>query len=80
MTTAIVEKTLDEAGHSARMDALKPWKTAQARCLLAGFTAALTDGDDGRPMLVVSRWALCRSFTELDELEAWLRRVTGSAT
>lgn len=72
---AIVGKTLNDATQSAPMDALKPWKTAQAAALLAGFVATLTEGDDGRPMLVVSRWALTRSFTDLDEIQAWLARV-----
>ncbi|MBS0442824.1 MAG: hypothetical protein JSR38_12775 [Proteobacteria bacterium] len=56
---------------------LKPWRTLQARALLAGFHASLIDGDDGRPELVVSRWALTRSFTDLSEAGAWLSRVEG---
>jgi hypothetical protein len=60
-------------------DPLKAWRTAQARALLLGFSAPLIDGDDGRPLLVVSRWALCRSFADLGELEAWLQRVEGKA-
>jgi predicted trehalose synthase len=58
---------------------LKPWRNAQAECLLAGFAAALIDGDDGRPMLVCSRWALTKAFTELQEFSAWLTRVRGKA-
>jgi hypothetical protein len=53
----------------------KAWATAQARCALAGFTANLIEGDDGRPMLVVSRWALTRAFDSLAEVETWLARV-----
>lgn len=68
MSAAVVEKTLSQVAQSVRMDELKPWKTAQAEALLAGFSAVLTDSDDGRPMIVVSRWALTRSFTDLAEL------------
>ncbi len=76
MSAAIVEKTLTQGAEDASaMDALKPWKTAQAEALLAGFSAVLTDSDEGRPMLVVTRWALTRSFTDLAELRTWLERV-----
>lgn len=60
-------------------DPLKAWRTAQARATLAGFTANLTDGDDGRPQLVCSRWAMTRAFDNLAELETWLVRVEGKA-
>lgn len=55
----------------------KAWKTAQARCLLAGFQAVLSDDDAGRPMLIVSRWAMTRGFADLAELDQWLRRLKG---
>lgn len=57
---------------------LKAWATAQARCALAGFKADVIDGDDGRLLLVVSRWALTRAFLTPAEVEPWLRRVQGS--
>ncbi len=56
-------------------DPLKPWRTGQARATLAGFTAHLTQTDEGNPELILSRWALSRSFTDLAELDAWLQRV-----
>lgn len=55
---------------------LKPWLRLQAECLIAGFPATLTDGDDGRPLLVVSRWALTRAFSTVAEAEGWLSRVS----
>lgn len=58
---------------------LKPWRTLQAECLLAGFSANLIESDEGRPLLVVSRWALCKSFDDVAQARAWLARVTGSA-
>lgn len=57
--------------------ARKPWEDLQARYLLKQFHASLIDGDDGRPLLVVSRWALCMSFTDSSVAEAWLKRVGG---
>ena len=57
----------------------KAWSTAQAKCLLAGFTAALIDDDGGKPQLIVSRWALTRAFASPAEAEAWLRRVGAPA-
>jgi len=44
---------------------------------LAGFTATLSETDDGRPELIVSRWALTRGFDDLAELDRWLLTVTG---
>lgn len=67
-----------DAAHSAHAGAdRKAWATVQARCALAGFRADLIDGDDGRPLLVVSRWALTRSFEAPSDALAWLQRVTG---
>lgn len=56
-------------------DELKPWKTAQAECLLAGFHSELMEADDGQPMLIVSRWALCRSFATIAEVRDWIGRL-----
>lgn len=56
--------------------ALKPWLTLQAECLLAGYRADLVEGDDGRPLFVISRWAMTRSFTDLAAAQTWLSRVT----
>lgn len=58
-------------------DPLKLWRSAQARATLAGFVATLTQTDDGRPELVVSRWALARAFDNLADLERWIDLVTG---
>ena len=58
----------------------KPWVTVQAGVLVAGYRADLLEGDDGRPLLIISRWALTRSFTEVTDARAWLALVTGRAT
>jgi len=62
---------------SADQPIRKAWRTAQARATLAGFTATLGETDDGRPELLVSRWALTRGFDSLAELDRWLLMVTG---
>jgi hypothetical protein len=71
-----------ENGHlnsAAAADARKPWLTTQAKCLMAGFHASLIEDDGGAPLLVVSRWALTRSFSSVAEAETWLARVGGAA-
>lgn len=57
---------------------LKVWRTAQAQALLAGYTAVLGENDAGRPELIVSRWALTRSFSDLEGFDLWLRRAGGT--
>ncbi len=53
--------------------------TAKARAALAGITLHAIEGDDGRPELIASRWALTKSFRDLEEVERWLSTVTGKA-
>lgn len=72
-------ETINGADCAERSAARKAWVTTQAECILAQFQASLIDGDDGRPLLVVSRWALTRSFTDIAEARAWLALVTGRA-
>lgn len=60
-------------------DLLKPWLNVQAEAILAGYRADLLEGDDGRPLLIISRWALTRSFNNISEARAWLTLVTGRA-
>lgn len=75
------DKGHDEHQHAATAAGatVKRLKTAQALALLAGYGAELTDDDAGRPMLVISRWALTKSFTDATQAEAWLAQVTGRA-
>lgn len=56
----------------------KAWVTLQAELALAGWQAALTEADDGEPLMVVSRWAMTRSFTDLAEAQTWARQVVGN--
>lgn len=48
-----------------------------ARAALAGIRVHASTTDDGRPSLIASKWALCREFTDLAEMERWLDMVTG---
>lgn len=57
--------------------ARKAWLGLQAQALLAGYAATLTEDDAGRTMLVVSRWALTKSFSSLAAADDWIRRVGG---
>jgi hypothetical protein len=59
----------------AQRQRLKLLATLKAECLLWGGTLTEIDGDDGKPLIVISRWALTRCFASLDEVAAWLRRV-----
>ena len=69
------EQSREHTDAAAADQARKAWATVQARCTLVGFKADLIDGDDGRLVLVVSRWALTRTFSTPAEAEAWLQRV-----
>lgn len=53
--------------------------TAQARAALIGAVVTPTHDDRGRPAWILSRWALCREFGDLAELEAVLDRMAGAA-
>lgn len=57
----------------------KPIDTIRARCALAGITLHVTEDDLGKPLFIASRWAMTRSFSSAEEVEAWLARVTGQS-
>lgn len=54
--------------------------TAIARGALHGIIIHRIESDFGGEEFVASKWALCKAFSSLDALEAWLDRVTGKAT
>lgn len=54
-----------------------PVDTLRAKCALAGIALVVTDDDHGQPLYIVSKWALTKAFSTLEELEAWLSQVTG---
>lgn len=56
----------------------KKLATATARAALAGITLQVIEGDDGRPEMVASRWALSKRFNDLADVERWLDQVTGA--
>ncbi len=56
----------------------KPIDTIRARCALSGINLHVTEDDFGNPLFIASRWAMTRSFSSVEEVEAWLARVTGA--
>jgi hypothetical protein len=76
-STGQVDQENEHPNSAASTDIRKPWLNVQAKCLMAGFPASLIDDDAGKPLLVVSRWALTRNFSSVAEAETWLARVEG---
>ena len=60
---------------AAAHETAKAIATRKARAALAGAQLIEIQGDDGRPVLILTRWALTRAFT-LDELAALDRTLT----
>ena len=67
----------DAAPNSTADQHRKRVATAQARAALAGVVLHDIEGDDGRPLYIASRWALTRSFSEIEDVERWLDHVCG---
>jgi hypothetical protein len=65
MTAATLTRALDA----------KRLANATARTALWGGVLTVIDGDDGRPLLIVSRWALTKALSTLDEVDAFLDKV-----
>jgi len=55
----------------------KRLSTLVARAALVGVIVHRIESDFGGEELVASKWALCKSFSNMDALEVWLDRVTG---
>jgi hypothetical protein len=72
-----VDQENGQRNSAAKPEIRKAWLNLQAKCLMAGFPASLIDDDAGQPLLIVSRWALTKSFSSVAEADAWLRRVGG---
>ena len=70
--------TVDSGQADAATQALKRFANAQARAALAGVALARTEGDDGRPLFIASRWALTKTFDSIAQVEVWLDRVAGA--
>jgi hypothetical protein len=48
-----------------------------ARCALVGVELYAIESDDGAPLYVGSKWALCRHMRHLDEVAAWIAQIDG---
>lgn len=55
----------------------KRFATLQARAALAGITLHQLEGDFGATIYIATRWSLTKQMDDLDEVGAWLDRVTG---
>lgn len=53
--------------------------TLIARAALVGVTVHRIESDFGGEEFIASKWALCKSFSTMDALEAWLDRVVGKS-
>lgn len=56
--------------------AAKRVATLQARAALSGIALHHVEGENGRPVYIATKWALTKQFESLDEVEAWIDRVT----
>jgi hypothetical protein len=52
--------------------------TLKAEVALWGGVLHRIEGDDGAPLWIVSRWAMTRAFTCLEDVSAFVSRVTGT--
>jgi hypothetical protein len=57
--------------------AAKRLSTLIARAALVGVIVHRIEGDFLHEVLIATKWALTREFTDMDALEGWLDRVTG---
>jgi hypothetical protein len=55
----------------------KTLSTLQARCALAGVVLTAIENDSGKPVFIVSRWALTKELPDHDAVARWLDKVTG---
>lgn len=53
----------------------KQFATLRARLALREFRLDQLEDDAGRPLYWVHRWAMSRSFTSLDDVEAFAQMV-----
>lgn len=57
----------------------KRFATLQARCALRGVQLSITTDDYERPLYVGVKWAMVATFSNLDDLAAWVHRVDGQS-
>ena len=77
VTHAITEAPIVAHVDSTCPTFAKRGSTAQARLALRGMRCALIEGDDGRPLAIVSLGAWTRTFTSIDELEKFVDAAVG---
>ena len=55
----------------------KRFSGLQAELALRGYSVVQIEGDDGRPRYVVTRWALTKELSSLDDLTGFVQRIGG---
>ncbi len=72
---SIAEELAASASYSAIQAELRAvserWHVLRTRCAKAGLLPHLSEGDDGRPRIVISRWKLTQHCMSLTEAAAW---------
>ncbi|MCW5643093.1 MAG: hypothetical protein KIT63_13425 [Rhodoferax sp.] len=58
---------------------IKRLATLKARCALAEVALVESTDDRDQPVFVVSRWAMTRQMSSLDEVEKWLVMEFGTS-
>lgn len=65
------------AGRAAAEDPAKRLSTLVARAALVGVIVHRIESDFGGEEFIATKWALTKSFSSMDALEAWLDKVIG---
>lgn len=63
---------------SACRDDAKRLATLVARAAMAGVTVHRIESDFGGEEFIATKWALTKSFSSMDALQAWMDRVSGA--
>lgn len=57
----------------------KAFATLQAKAALLGVALVRSTDEAGREVFIASKWAMCRQFDAVDEVERLLARMAGEA-
>ncbi len=75
---AIADTKTDTPIIAESSDTGKAWRNFQATAAIAGFTSWNTLDDNGKAIVIVSRWGRTRDFTSLEDAQRWLAQVSGA--
>lgn len=57
----------------------KAFATLQAKAALVGVALVRSQDEVGREVFIASKWAMCRQFDSVDEVDRLLARMAGEA-